>query len=369
MERVDSRLWRLVLAGIGVALVGSAFYPTVFRGPQTGETILSNPFRFVLTVGPGALVVVTGLQLDRLELDEDLLGRIVGWCLVGVAIFTGIILLVAGMTYYSTGTSSLTGFSLQLGAGVGGITGTVVGVSEVRAISRARVAARERAAAEAAEEQRETLVFLNSLLRHHVLNGLQIIRGNAELLQMEYDPDYAETIVERSDSIVTLVKNVRALVEADNAGPPPQPVDLAEVVRREATAIGETYPEAIIDVDIPPHLSIAADQLVTAVFENLIRNAIEHNDSDTPKVRIEATRTDGTVRVNVSDNGPGIENPEQAFMPGDSGSRGIGLHLVETLVSRYDGEITVSSDDDGTTFVVTLPTASSTEDGGRATAD
>lgn len=369
MEPVDSRLWKLVLVGIGVLLVASAFYPTVFLGPQTGGTILSNPFRFVLTVGPGALVVGSGLYLDRFELDEDLLGRVVGWCLVGVAIFTGIILLVGGMTLYSTGTSSLTGFSLQLGAGVGAITGTVVGVSEARSMSRARAAARERAAADAAEEQRETLVFLNSLLRHHVLNGLQIIRGNAELLQMEHDHEAADTIIERSDSIVTLVRNVRALVEADNAGPPLQSVDLSDVIRQEATQIDDTYPEAVIDVDVPPHLSVAADHLVATVFENLIRNAIEHNDADTPRVTIEATRTDGTVRVHVSDNGPGIDDPEKAFLPGDSGSRGIGLHLVQTLVSRYDGEITVSSDDDGTTFVVALPTGSSAEDGEQTITD
>lgn len=130
MERVDTRLWELVLVGIGLALIGSAFSQPVFRDPETGATILANPFRFVLTVGPGALVVVMALQLDRFQVDETLLGRVVGWSVFGICIFTGIILLIDGMRLYSTGNASITGFSLQLGAGVVAITGTVVGVSE-----------------------------------------------------------------------------------------------------------------------------------------------------------------------------------------------------------------------------------------------
>lgn len=328
----------------------------MYRDPVTGATVLSNPFRFLLTVGPGAGLVALGLQLDRFAIDEDLYGRVVTWCGAGTAVFLTIILLVESMQFYSQGTFSPSGFALHLGASVGALTGAIVGVSETRAVTRAREAARERAAVVAAEEEREKLVFLNNLLRHHVLNGLQIIRGNAEVLTEDHVPESPDTIIQRSDELTELVENVRTLVDADATQPAREPVDLSSLFESEVAALVEAYPEASVDADVPDGLSVLAGPLLPSVFQNLFSNAVEHNDAATPRVAIDAERSDAGVRVRIADDGPGIDDVSRAFELGDSGSRGVGLPLARRLVARYDGEMMVDFDDDGTTVEVVLPT-------------
>lgn len=357
MADAGTRWWRYALAGVGVCLVAAAFLPGVYRDPTTGATVLSNPFRFLLTVGPGTGLVALGLQLDRFAIDEDLYGRVVTWCAAGTTVFLTIILLVESMQFYSQGTFSPSGFALHLGASVGALTGAVVGVSETRAVTRAREAARERAAVVAAEEEREKLVFLNNLLRHHVLNGLQIIRGNAEVLTEDHVPESATTIVERSDEITELVQNVRALVDADTSDPAREPVDLCSVLETELAELEADHPEARIQAAVPDGLSVLAGPLLPSVFQNLFRNAVEHNDAASPRVTVAAQRAGDTVRVTIADDGPGIDDVSRAFELGDSGSRGVGLPLSRRLVARYDGELTVDADGDGTTVAIALPAA------------
>lgn len=355
MVSVRSRTWRLGLVVIGVVLVSAAFIPAVYRDPDTGTTVLSNPFRFVLTVGPGGIVVALGHRLERFDIEGDLYSRILAWSVAGAGAFLFITLLVTWMYAYSESAVVLDAFSLQVGAGVGAATGSVVGISEARTITREREAARERSAATAAAEQREKLRFLNNLLRHHVLNGLQIIQGNAEMLRVEHDPECADTIIERSDAIAELVRNVRTLVAADTIDPKREPIDLTALLRRELTAIEELHPDAVIEADIPEGLQVLAGRFLQAVFENLLCNAAEHNDATTPKMTVEAERLGEQVRVCIADNGPGIEDVTDAFEPGDSGTRGVGLHLVRRLITRYDGEISVESGDSGTIVEVALP--------------
>ena len=72
----------------------------------------------------------------------------------------------------------------------------------------------------------------------------------------------------------------------------------------------------------------------------------------------------GTVRVRVADNGPGVpaERKDEIFGRGakgtDSGGTGIGTYLVETLVTRYGGDVWVEDNEpQGAVFVVELPVA------------
>ncbi|ERH06789.1 MAG: histidine kinase-, DNA gyrase B-, and HSP90-like ATPase [Halonotius sp. J07HN4] len=78
------------------------------------------------------------------------------------------------------------------------------------------------------------------------------------------------------------------------------------------------------------------------------------------ELRIAAVEAD-TVTVRVADNGPGVPDDERAEIFGkgetglDSAGTGLGLYLVKTLVSAYDGSVTVRDNDpEGAVFVVTL---------------
>jgi CheY-like chemotaxis protein len=121
--------------------------------------------------------------------------------------------------------------------------------------------------------------------------------------------------------------------------------------------------------DIP--LVDANEARLGQVFLNLLVNAaqaIPEGHADEHEVRV-ATRTDdkGHALVEVSDSGMGIapENISRIFDPffttkGEGGT-GLGLSISQGAVTSLGGEISVSSSlGKGTTFLVTLPPATTT---------
>jgi signal transduction histidine kinase len=87
-------------------------------------------------------------------------------------------------------------------------------------------------------------------------------------------------------------------------------------------------------VEAVPKLDIA--------IENLVENAVEHNDATRPRVSVEVTNGDRPTLV-VSDNGPGIPEQEIAALEGERETSlehgsGIGLWLVKWIVDRSNAE-------------------------------
>jgi len=71
---------------------------------------------------------------------------------------------------------------------------------------------RETAEGERAKQQRNTLLFVNELLRHNVLNGMQIILGNTDLLREHVDEEgqpLLDTNEQRAETVVALIDDVR----------------------------------------------------------------------------------------------------------------------------------------------------------------
>ncbi len=105
------------------------------------------------------------------------------------------------------------------------------------------------------------------------------------------------------------------------------------------------------------------------VLVNLLENASAYSDwGDTIQVVIR--RSDGEVRVEVSDHGPGIPTDElpsifERYVRGERGherrtqGQGLGLYLVRSLVEMHGGHVGVRSRiGQGSTFWFTLPVAS-----------
>jgi len=101
-----------------------------------------------------------------------------------------------------------------------------------------------------------------------------------------------------------------------------------------------------------------------SVFRNLLKNAVQHNDCETPEITATVAENDDSVTVRIADNGPGIPDDLKAelFEQGQKGLKsegtGIGTYLVQTLVSQYGGDVWVEDNDpQGCVFVLTLPKA------------
>lgn len=77
----------------------------------------------------------------------------------------------------------------------------------------------------------------------------------------------------------------------------------------------------------------------------IIRNAIEHNDQQTPEISITVSSRDDEVEVSVADNGPGIPDVERQIVNEERAisqlehASGLGLWLVSWVVRRTDGSI------------------------------
>lgn len=100
--------------------------------------------------------------------------------------------------------------------------------------------------------------------------------------------------------------------------------------------------------------------LLKRVVLNLVDNAFRHTSG---AVRIRLT-ADGTARVEIADDGPGIP-PDvlphvfERFRRGasDGSGSGLGMALVREIVSAHRGQVDVQSGPDGTTISVVLPLA------------
>lgn len=105
-------------------------------------------------------------------------------------------------------------------------------------------------------------------------------------------------------------------------------------------------------------------QALLTVLGNLIDNAIDATAGREPAaVTVHLRGDDGKLVIQVSDTGPGIpqEDLERVFSDGFTTKaarggphRGLGLALVQRLVQRLGGTITVSHGP-GATFTVVLP--------------
>lgn len=219
------------------------------------------------------------------------------------------------------------------------------------------------------ESQRDNIALLDQMVRHDIRNHLQSVLGGADLLAANADLSsdetrYLEMISENAEHAVDLTMSARELaavmLESESQV---KPIDVKAVLADELKKVSDSFGDATVTVEGSlPQVTVMADEMLGSVFRNLLKNAIQHNDSDQPEVAISATAGDDGVRIDIADNGPGIPEAhrEQLFAKGETGlgseGTGIGLYLVNTLVASYDGSVTVRDNEPrGSIFTVFLP--------------
>ncbi|MEF8783891.1 MAG: ATP-binding protein [Haloarculaceae archaeon] len=312
---------------------------------------LKGPLAALVLDGIPALgLVYAGYWLDGTDLDARSVCRVALWCLLGGAIFVITIDLSMFIRLAEGRPVAEPIFVLLLTAEVGTLAGFVAGYYRVRALKGKREA--ERAA--------EGLSFVNSIVRHDLRNDLQVIDASAEL--MRTGDGATETVVDRAETIRESAANARerledteAIAKTLNQDAPLEAVDLVAVVSEVATHVEDLY-GVPVETDLPETAHATGNQGLRSVVDNLLENAVEHNDSDDPHVVVAVERDDETVRLVVSDNGPGLPESAKAALSGSDvdGTVG-GLRIVRQLVSEYGGDISVSDNEPrGTTIAVYL---------------
>jgi len=259
----------------------------------------------------------------------------------------------------------------------------------------------------ALEHERERLEFMNRIIRHNILNGLNLVDARAGLLADEYVTDDAaidhlRTIRERVDDLAAVIDTMRTFMDAvvNQSDHETHPVSLRDALDEKLELARDTYTDAVFTAhDLPdPETTVVGDDLVGEVFENVLSNAVVHNDTETPEVDVWTTQTTCSVQVDIetgeilpnfdadrpgvdvmeaerpaiavhiADNGPGIPDAEKENVvrkgvselnePGN----GFGLYLVNEMMHAYGGSVGVRDNEAcdgerGTVFDLVFPLA------------
>ena len=217
-------------------------------------------------------------------------------------------------------------------------------------------------------QERARVEFLNRLLRHNVLNGMNLVLAKLDSLEPAVAEDRRDDLHvarHRSDEIVDLIQTARRLatgVTADDASPM---VDVCESLRDAIQSVRDSHPDATVECECPEEETwVRADSMVETVFDNLLSNAVQHNDSETVTVSVDVEVGPETVAVTIADDGQGIPPDRQAqLFDGNEFSHardwgGFGLSIVYALVHEYDGRVWVTDNEPrGAVFGVELQRA------------
>lgn len=221
--------------------------------------------------------------------------------------------------------------------------------------------------------QNEQLTVLNRMLRHDVRNDVTVALGRAEVLREHVDEavadEHLDPIVSANRHISELTEISRDLAEAvgGESSLDSEPVSVSTSLNRTIDRVKARYPEATFDEPATdPAVNVEANDLLDSVFSNLLNNAIQHNDRQTPRVDVglEVLEEDDEIRIRIADDGPGIPDQRKDVIFGrgergiGSGGMGLGLYLVDRIVDEYGGRVWIEDNEPrGTVFVVAFPLA------------
>lgn len=211
-------------------------------------------------------------------------------------------------------------------------------------------------------------------IAHEIKNPLTPIQLSAQRLRkkaVEQAPDLRAVVDDATTAIINEVASLKTMVDefssfARMPVPQPEPLDLHDVLRE----VVQLYQAAYRDVRF--HLRFGADvpsaladrNQMKRVFTNLVENAVEAiQKRGEVWVGTSYSPQPARIRIEVSDDGPGIDPDDRAklFLPYFSKKKtgtGLGLAIVQRIISDHNGQIRVADRQPrGTTFVVELPPA------------
>jgi two-component system OmpR family sensor kinase len=202
-------------------------------------------------------------------------------------------------------------------------------------------------------EQNERLDEFTGIVAHDLRNPLSGAIGFTELAQDHVSGEAAEFLdrvqgaLGRMESMIA--ECLMLAKEGADVGERTR-VDLEEVVRDAWDSVRTR--NATLSVEVAPDTAILADEMrLRRLFENLFRNCVEHGGSS-----VTVTVTGDANGFAVADDGPGLPSEvETALAAADAEnvkSFGLGLLVVQRVVSGHGWDLAVDSSDEGTRFSV-----------------
>jgi signal transduction histidine kinase len=345
-EKVDAFL--IDTARAALVAVGTSDTPLGKRQRALGLDVLplANGGRLVETYRTGKSFITGRADLDDLELVGIVRE-------LGARSELNVVLDIAGVRRGVLGLVSpqpdyFTEQDVQLLEIIANWVGALAHRAELVQQLRAEEAARARTAA---AEQIITVLshdirnFLNPLAARLHLLALKLQRDEAiEPSALSTALDSVGRMTRMTSTWLDLARLDQGLFEIQLA-----PCDLCLLLREVAASLSTTATEA--KVVAPSELIVLGDaERLRQAFENVVANGVRHSPRGRPlQIVVEPVEASRSVRVAVSDQGPGIA-PEllphlfKRFVSSrPSHGIGLGLYLAERIVAAHGGSLRVES--------------------------
>lgn len=202
---------------------------------------------------------------------------------------------------------------------------------------------------------------------HELRTPLTRIRTEIEVAAAETptpDPVF-DSVLQETISLQRLVDDLLLLARADagvvQAGT--NPVDLDDLALAAAVHLRQRRQVEVDTAGIAASQASGDASQLRRVVANLVENAERHARR---RVWLRTFEDDGMAYLVVGNDGPPIEPGQFAVLferfgridearSSEHGGAGLGLAIVEEIVARHHGSVTVESSDAATEFIVALP--------------
>jgi signal transduction histidine kinase len=208
---------------------------------------------------------------------------------------------------------------------------------------------------------------------HDLQEPLRKVAGFCQLLEKRYQGELDERAdqyiffaVDGAKRMQDLINDLLAFSRVGRTTDRFVPVRLDDALAVGCENLGDRVSESDATINAGPLPTVQGDpRLLSAVFQNLVGNAIKFRSDEPPIITIDSTDGDGMWTVSVSDNGTGIEPQyaDQIFTlfqrlhnKAEYPGTGIGLSLCKKIVEFHGGHIWLDPHQGGgSTFRFTLP--------------
>jgi signal transduction histidine kinase len=238
----------------------------------------------------------------------------------------------------------------------------------------------EASARKAAEQANLLKMRFMAMISHELRTPLASIKGFASTMLVpdvnytaEEQREFVEIIDDESDKLMNLIEQLLDLtrMQAGTFGVNPVPISMRHILDSAMAQLRSLTVHHTLSIQLPDRLPrVSADTLrVGQVLTNLVNNARKFSPPGST-ITINAVRDHEFVRVDVTDQGPGIpaENYESIFQPFQqietrtdnraTSGVGLGLTIARGIVEAHGGTIWVQPQTTpGATVSFTLPIA------------
>jgi len=196
------------------------------------------------------------------------------------------------------------------------------------------------------QRKNERLNEFASVVSHDLRNPLNVAEGRLQLAKDECESEELAHVESALNRMEALIDDLLILARQGETITDFEPIKLAPLVEKCWTTVETTNASLVVEIDSRTSIQGDADRL-KQVFENLMRNAVEHSSRD---VTVTVGELDDGFYV--ADNGPGIPDDSKnnifkaGYSTNESGT-GFGLSIVQQIVNAHGWSVSVTKSKGG----------------------